>query len=193
MPIEFRYGGPGSKCSPQDGPVEPCALHHGSDLHGRAGATVDKLALFHYVTRSKEDFAIKMARKGGNRGPKTWHFFQMIEGYAGSFRPVQWHHHANDGCCGCKWLQLSTCVSLLQISDFERPDLLGTIACCGSMLHRKPVLTCSSLSSCHRARAPQFIQTRPCCDRPKCGSEQMVSSTRKWERSHDTGSHCKPD
>lgn len=80
IPIPFRYGGPGSKCTPQsDGPLEPCALHHGSDLNGNPGVSVDKLALFHYVTRSKEDFAIKMARKGGNRGPKTWHFFDAIQ------------------------------------------------------------------------------------------------------------------
>jgi hypothetical protein len=45
-------------------------------------ASVARLALFHYVTRSLEDFQIKMLRAGGSGKPKNMGFFVAIEKYA---------------------------------------------------------------------------------------------------------------
>ena len=42
-------------------------------------ATVSKIALFHYVTRSRQDFEVKSRRGGGNGNPKTWSFFDATE------------------------------------------------------------------------------------------------------------------
>jgi hypothetical protein len=41
--------------------------------------SVDRLALFHYATRSREDFAIKQTRGGGNtRVGKSWSYFDIL-------------------------------------------------------------------------------------------------------------------
>jgi hypothetical protein len=42
-------------------------------------ATVARLALFHYVTRSLEDFQIKILRSGGSGKSKTMGFFEGIK------------------------------------------------------------------------------------------------------------------
>lgn len=44
---------------------------------------VQRIALFHYATRSKQDFAIKKARGGGsNRAGKSWKYFEKLSAYA---------------------------------------------------------------------------------------------------------------
>lgn len=61
------------------------------------GATVQKLALFHYITRSKEDFLRKASRGGGNTSrPKTGAFFDKV--------------------VRCALLRLSTFVNILPLS-----------------------------------------------------------------------------
>jgi hypothetical protein len=58
---------------------------------------VQRIALFHYVTRSWEDFEAKMARGGGNRknNSKTKSFFDEVQKYASS---PQWLHAHIEDC-----------------------------------------------------------------------------------------------
>jgi hypothetical protein len=42
--------------------------------------STDRVALFHYVTRSREDFAYKQQRGGGqNKDAKPWSYFEHIK------------------------------------------------------------------------------------------------------------------
>jgi hypothetical protein len=44
--------------------------------------SIEGVALFHYILRSREDFMVKMARgHGGSNGRKTWTFFEEVDMY----------------------------------------------------------------------------------------------------------------
>ena len=45
-------------------------------------ASVDHIALFHYITRSKEDFERKVARGGGGGKHRNWGHFNRVQKYA---------------------------------------------------------------------------------------------------------------
>lgn len=53
-----------------------CPVHPGWAMpHNKA--SVRRIGLYHFVTRSREDFAAKISRAGGtNSQPKTWEFFE---------------------------------------------------------------------------------------------------------------------
>lgn len=51
-------------------------------LLSKPTASVSKLALFHYVTKSQDDFEAKMARGPGIGSSKTWGFFLNTTRYA---------------------------------------------------------------------------------------------------------------
>eukprot|EP00892_Ulva_mutabilis_P007298 jgi/Ulvmu1/4940/UM205_0002.1 len=46
---------------------------------GKAGASIEKIALFHYVTKSPVDFEAKVARGSGGGGGKKWTYFYDVE------------------------------------------------------------------------------------------------------------------
>ena len=70
QPLPMVYTGCGSAN------VQRCQAVPG--FQASASASARHIALLHFVVRSKEDFAIKMARRGGNGGQKTWEFFNAI-------------------------------------------------------------------------------------------------------------------
>lgn len=62
-------------CSEESRATRPCPWHPGWTLPHRL-ASVDIIGLFHFVTRSLEDYRTKMARAGGtNPKPKPIDFF----------------------------------------------------------------------------------------------------------------------
>lgn len=80
-PIQHTYGISRKDCKGAT-PKPGCGLTAGSGMQLSMNlATVDRVALVHYVTRSREDFAMKQSRKGGVNGRegKTWSFFNTYE------------------------------------------------------------------------------------------------------------------
>jgi hypothetical protein len=71
-----------------------CNLGRGAELRGNCHSSpgfqlpssqrsIKRIALFHYATRSLQDFNMKMLRKGANGGPgKSMPFFDMVNRHA---------------------------------------------------------------------------------------------------------------
>ena len=72
--LPYRYGPHDGLC-PNHRPTTVCKLNPGS-LFKQREASVERLALFHYTTKSEEDFRIQPQRRGGiNSTPKPQSFF----------------------------------------------------------------------------------------------------------------------
>lgn len=103
LPVPMLYVGTPSQCAEPGRHPAACALTAGSRLSRRRGAvpTVERVALFHYITRSRADFAVKAARGGGASGrPKTWPFFDGVARSANSTESIcREPSQVADACC----------------------------------------------------------------------------------------------
>ena len=52
------------------------------EIYIEDGGTADDIALFHYLTKSKEDFEVKMVRGGGGGTHREWRHFEKIDACA---------------------------------------------------------------------------------------------------------------
>ena len=78
-PVPYRDGPPdeSAHCEPTDIDRPACRRQPGKN-HPK-NKTVDHIAIFHYVTKSKEDFRIKInRRKSGFK--RDWKYFRQVQG-----------------------------------------------------------------------------------------------------------------
>ena len=81
----WRRSGAACTATDLDTPDDPCVLQPAS-FTGKWQASVDKIVLFHYGTKSLEDFHAKQARGGGTRP---------------SGRPISFFRHWNKCASNC--------------------------------------------------------------------------------------------
>lgn len=108
-PIARRWGLNNATCpgnAPSDSKL--CALKIGHGMHDTPQlASIARVALFHYVTRSRADFAAKAARGGGlNPVGKPWNFFDSVARFVfhltTTLLNASWLSSRSLGCCYCK-------------------------------------------------------------------------------------------
>lgn len=88
-PLPWRYG-LRPLCNRTDTPAPQCHLTPGSDyLAVPDQISAGRIALYHFVTRSREDFETKRRRAGGlNPQSKPWSFFDTISRQTQSSSPI---------------------------------------------------------------------------------------------------------
>ena len=78
-PVPYRDDPPDESlnCKPTDIYTPGCRRNPGK-AHDE-NRTVEHIALFHYVTKSKEDFRTKINRRNGAGFTRDWRYFRMIQ------------------------------------------------------------------------------------------------------------------
>ena len=57
-------------------------------------ATVEDIAVFHYITKSEEDFERKSVRGGGGGSHRTWDHFNRVQKYVRLLPCTPWLHRS---------------------------------------------------------------------------------------------------
>ena len=68
---------------------------------GNPNGKVDDLAVFHYLTKSKEDYMAKMARGGGAGNFREWSHYRQIERCEPSVEPESLRRNKRMIACVC--------------------------------------------------------------------------------------------